>query len=86
MLPYLRMAGRGIVGPDYLGRFALVAALAGENAMAQHLAWRAMQMDPGQRKTLQQIVQSADERALLEFADYLRDPKPVNLDPSVFVN
>lgn len=84
MIPYLKLAGRGTNDPAFLSRFALVAALAQENVMAQHLAWRAIQSDPEQREKLVKKVIQTNSPALLEFAAYLQNPKAVNLDRSVF--
>lgn len=84
MIPYLKLAGRGANDPEFLSRFAVVSALAQQHAMAQHLAWRAMQSDPGQREKLRRTVEKMNSPALGIFAAYLDNPTMVNLDRSVF--
>lgn len=84
MIPYLKLAGRGTTDPAFLSRFALVAAMAQENAMAQHLAWRAIQSDPEQREKLVRRVEQVNSKSLSVFAAYLQNPKAVSLDRSVF--
>ena len=86
MISYLKLAGRGTNDPAFLSRFALVAALGQQDAMAQHLAWRAIQSDPGQREKMIQRVVQINSPELSVFRAYLQKPQPVNLDRSVFVN
>lgn len=86
LLVYLKLAGRGTEDPAFLSRFAVVAALAGENTMAQHLAWRAIQMDPDQHAKLVQRVVQLQNDVLFPFATYLVRPYPVNLNRVAFVN
>ena len=86
LLVYLKQAGRGTEDPAFISRFAVVAALAGENTMAQHLAWRAIQMDPNQHAKLVQRVAQLRGDVLFPFATYLVRPYPVNLDRAAFVN
>ena len=85
MIPYLKLAGRGTSDPEFLSRFAVVAALAQEDVMAQHLAWRAMQSDTKQKQKLINIVEKMNAPELATFSLYLNHPKMVNLDRSVFL-
>jgi O-Antigen ligase/Virulence factor membrane-bound polymerase, C-terminal len=85
MISYLKLAGRGTNDPQFLSRFAIVSALAQENKMAQHLAWRAIQSDPEQQGKLIATVEKMNAPELSRFAAYLRNPVEVNLDQSIFL-
>jgi O-antigen ligase len=86
MLPYLRLAGRGLVGPDFLARFAMVAALAKENEMAKHLAWRVVQMSPNDFQRQFEALRESKEPLFQELKDFLVKPYPVNLPREAFKN
>jgi hypothetical protein len=86
LLPFFKLAGRATITPEFLARFAIVAALADEREMAKHLAWRVINFDKARLPLLKSQVASAQDPALDWFQTYLRSPIPVNLDRSVFAN
>lgn len=86
MLPYLRLAGRGLVGADFLARFAMVAALARENEMARHLAWRVVQMSPNDFQRHFDALRESKEPLFHELKGFLVKPYPVNLPIEAFKN
>jgi hypothetical protein len=86
MPPYLKLAGRGQVGADFLARFAMVAAIAGDADMSRHLAWRSLQMSPGGQQPMFDMVKISDEAALQDLRRYLLAPYPVNVSIDSFKN
>lgn len=78
LLPFFASAGRSALSPGFLARYALACALAGEQDMARHLAWRAVSMEP---KLLHAELASHNLSAprLQELRQYLDAPYPVTV-------
>lgn len=77
-LPFFASAGRSTLSPGFLARYALVSALAGEQDMARHLAWRAISMEP---KIIdgELAPHNLASPSFRELREYLNSPYPVTI-------
>jgi len=78
LLPFFASAGRSALSPGFLARYALASALAGEQDMARHLAWRAISMEP---KLLNQELapENISNPNLRDLKQYLSAPYPASV-------
>ena len=78
LLPFFASAGRSTLSPGFLARYALVSALAGEQDMARHLAWRAISMEP---KLIEGELapHNLPTPIFRELIEYLKSPYPVTI-------
>lgn len=78
LLPFFASAGRSTLSPGFLARYALVSALAGEQDMARHLAWRAISMEP---KIIDGELgpHNLASPSFRELREYLNSPYPVTI-------
>lgn len=83
LLPFFSSAGRSALSPGFLARYAFASALAGEQDMARHLAWRAISMEP---KLLNQELapQNISDPNLQYLKQYLSAPYPVSVSIEKF--
>lgn len=86
LLPFFKLAGRSTIAPEFMARFAVAAALADEQNMAKHLAWRVYIFDKARAVVLTEQIRKANDRTLDWFLAYLESPTAVNLDRTRFAN
>lgn len=84
LLKFFHHAGRGFMDAKFLMRYAQVAAIAGDTALAHHLLWRALQIDKNIAVEVGAAAQSSLNPALLALEEYAKNPLPTTISMDKF--